>query len=172
MSTINCNTLQRELNSLCNFLDEVYEINYGGCCFLASEISKHLDILGLSYDLVIYNSEERDQLSIEQEIKNCRSNKSREQSITGRNSCNHYCLQLQGSRLINSADYEVEYEDGDSYKYVISKISHKNINWIYKRGGWNDDYNVSHNKTIKNIVKEFFKEYEEEFLKEKAVHLS
>lgn len=164
MRKINYHNLLKSLNSLCKFLDDTYNVNSGGCCFLAAVIAKHLDKLGLNYDLVIYDYYEKDQASIEHEVIALHKNKDISKSVTGRHSCSHYCLNLIGAGIIN--------DDDDNYhQYFIPDVSYKNIYWIYKRGSWNDCYEVRHNKTIKNIVKEFFKEYEK-VPNYKIMHLS
>lgn len=152
MKKLNCHSLLKSLNTLCKSLDYTYDINSGGCCFLAAIIAQHLDKLGLAYDLVICDYFKKDQVSIEYEIITCHRNKGLSKSITGRNTCSHYCLNLKGAGIINGLK--------DVYQYLIPEVSYKNIRWVYKRGIWNTRYEVRHNKTIKNIVKEFFKEYE------------
>lgn len=154
MRKLNCHSLRKNLNSLCKFLNETYHVNYGGCCFLASLIARHLDNLHIKYDLVIYDSYAKDRLRIENEVITCRKNKGLKSSVTGNYSCNHYCIQLRGAGVINDDDYSEE------HRYTIPDVSFKNIRWIYRNGIWNDRYKVQHNETIKNIVKEFFKEYE------------
>lgn len=154
MRKLNCHSLLKSLNTLCKFLDDTYDVNLGGCCFLAAVIAKHLDRLGLDYELVIYDYYKRDQASIEHEVLSRHKNKTLFKSVTGRHSCNHYCLNLKGAGIINGD------EDDYDHKFFIPEVSHKSIRWIYKKSSWNDCYEVRHNKTIKNIVKEFFKEYE------------
>ena len=154
MRKLNRHNLLKNLNSLCKFLSETYYVNSGGCCYLASLIAKHLDRLGIKYDLVIYDSCARNQIHIEHEVSNCHKNKGLSNSVVGCYSCDHYCINLRGAGIIN--------DDKDSweYQYYIPNISYKNIKWIYRNGIWNNRYGVEHNKTIKNIIKEFFKEYE------------
>lgn len=145
--------LAKSLNTLCNILDKVYNINSGGCCFLATVISRHLDILGIEYSLVIYDTCKRDNINIEYEVINCC--KSSTSSVVGRYTCSHYCLYIKGIGLINAGNYKSGY-----FKFVIPDISCKNIRWVYKNGKWNSCYNTRCNKVIKDTVKEFFRVYE------------
>ena len=149
---VNRRKLLDDLNSLCEFLNNAYDVNSGGCCFLASIIAKHLDKLGIKYKLVIYDLYNKDKESIKYEVTNRRRNKTKTGSVVGVYTCDHYCLYLEGVGIMNRS--------GSFYSYSISNISHKNIYWIYKNGSWNKRYEVQHNETIKNIVKAFFKEYE------------
>lgn len=160
---VNYHKLLDDLNALCKFLDNVYDVNLGGCCFLASTIARHLDKLKISYRLVIYDLYNKDKESIEYEVTNRRRNKTKHGSVVGIYTCDHYCLYLEGVGIINRSS--------SNHHYSISNVSHKNIYWIYKNGSWNKRYKVQHNKTIKNIVKEFFKEYENDF-NSKKMYLS
>lgn len=119
MRKLNCHSLLKSLNSLCKFLDDTYDVNLGGCCFLAAIIAKHLDKLGLDYDLVVYDYYEKDQASIEHEVIARHRNKSVSKSVTGRNSCNHYCLNLRGAGIVNGND------DEDDHQYIIPGVSYK-----------------------------------------------
>ena len=131
----------------------------GGCCYLASLIAKHLDKLNIKYDLIIYDNYSRNRENIKCEVISRRRNKGLNNSVTGRYSCNHYCIRLRGAGVINgNGDYAEE------HRYSIPNISYKNIRWIYKNSRWNKCYKVQYNKTIKNIVKEFFKNYEKVFI--------
>ena len=159
MRNLSYYSLLKNLNSLCRFLDETYNVNMGGCCYLASLIAKHLDKLNIKYDLIIYDSYSRNRENIKCEVISCRKNKDLNNSVTGYYSCNHYCIRLRGAGVINGdGDYTEE------HRYSIPNISYKNIRWIYKNSRWNKCYKVQYNKTIKNIVKEFFKNYEKVFI--------
>ena len=159
MRNLSYYSLLKNLNSLCRFLDETYNINMGGCCYLASLIAKHLDKLNIKYDLIIYDSYSRNRENIKCEVISRRRNKDLNNSVTGHYSCNHYCIRLRGAGVINdNGDYTKE------HRYSIPNISYKNIRWIYKNSRWNKCYAVQYNKTIKNIVKEFFKNYEKVFI--------
>lgn len=153
MQKLNCHSITRHLNSLCKFLNDTYNINCGGCCFIAYLIAKHLDRLGIEYALVIYDYFKKDISSIEYEVLNRRMNKDYQSSVTGHHCCNHYCLHVKGAGIVNDGNYS-------GHRYTISDLSCKNIYWIYKNSKWNPCYDVQHNRIIKNIVKEFFKEYE------------
>lgn len=153
MRKLNLHSLRKSLNSLCNFLHDNYQVNCGGCCFIAYLIARHLDRLGIEYSLVIYDFFEKDQVCIEYEVLKKHKNKGVNNSVTGLNSCHHYCLQIRGAGVVN-----LDEECG--HRYIISGVTYKNIRWIYENSYWNECYDIQHNKTIRNIVKEFFKEYE------------
>lgn len=159
MRNLSYYSLLKNLNSLCKFLDETYNVNMGGCCYLASLIAKHLDKLNIKYDLIIYDNYSRNRENIKCEVISRRKNKDLNNSVTGCYSCNHYCIRLRGAGVINGNGDYIE-----GHRYSIPNISYKNIRWIYKNSRWNKCYKVQYNKTIKNIVKEFFKNYEKVFI--------
>lgn len=154
MHILNVHALRTSINRLCEFLDEEYNINSGGCCFIASLLSKHLDNLKVPYSLVAYDYIERDEYCIQYEVSKKVKNKFVRGSVTGIHSCNHYCLYIEGAGEINSGEFE------NCSRYVIKDIKSSNIQWIYKNGKWNDRYSIDNNKAIKNIIKSFFKQYE------------
>lgn len=47
--------LYKALNSLCDKLDEEYQINYGGCCYVASIIVRYLEQYNISFEIVCYD---------------------------------------------------------------------------------------------------------------------
>ena len=137
-------------------LDQLMHLNY---FLLLNYFLKHLDKLNIKYDLIIYDNYSRNRENIKCEVISRRRNKGLNNSVTGRYSCNHYCIRLRGAGVINgNGDYTEE------HRYSIPNISYKNIRWIYKNSRWNKCYKVQYNKTIKNIVKEFFKNYEKVFI--------
>ena len=122
MRNLSYYSLLKNLNSLCRFLDETYNVNMGGCCYLASLIAKHLDKLNIKYDLIIYDNYSRNRENIKCEVISRRRNKGLNNSVTGRYSCNHYCIRLRGAGVINgNGDYTEE------HRYSIPNISYKNI---------------------------------------------
>jgi hypothetical protein len=154
MQKLNLHKLKCSINNLCKFLDDTYGINYGGCCYLAALIARYLDRLDIKYSLIVYDACKKNKSYIEYEILNKSKNKHYSRSVTGNNTCNHYCLRIHGSGIINETKLE------NVHRYVINDVDSKSISWIYRSGVWNNCYKTKYNKTIKSIVKEFFREYE------------
>lgn len=140
----------QDLNDLCKVLEKKYKINYGGCCYVAYIIAKHLDKLNIHYDLVV----EEDDLDLD-EIRWCLKNKIIDNfnSLTGYNTCFHYMISIRDIGIINQMD-----QDKD-YTYVPIE-SHKTIKWIYKNGDWNKHYQVSNNRKVRNNINKLFNKYE------------
>lgn len=154
MRNLNIHSLCKSINRLCEFLNEEYNINCGGCCFIASILAEHLDRLKIPYDLIAYDYLGKDVDYIQHEVSTKVKNKSYRKSVTGNHTCNHYCLFIEGAGEINSGDFE------GCVRHVIKDVQSSNIRWIYRNGEWNIDYDTDNNKVIKNIVKSFFKSYE------------
>lgn len=155
MRSLNIHALRDSINRLCGFLDEEYNVNRGGCCFIASLIAEHLDRLKIPYSLVAYDYLDKDLDYIQHEVLSKAKNKSGRKSVTGRHTCNHYCIKIEGAGEVNNEGFT----DGCS-RYIIEDVRSSNIRWIYRNGLWNDEYDTGNNKIIKGIVKSFFKKHE------------
>jgi len=152
MRALNVHKLVDDLNLLCENLANTYNINEGGCCFIAYLIAQHLDRLKLLYQLIVYSDEKKNKLGISHEVFSMIKNfKEKESSITGHNTCYHYAIYLESGGTINPGER--------SYIYYISGLSFKNIKWVYKVGNWNPRYNIHFNRRIRKIVNSFFNEY-------------
>lgn len=146
--------LIERLNSLCEFLDNSFGINCGACCLIASYIAKHLDNLDITYNLIIFDSDDRDEDSVISEIRNNKRDINGN-SVVGLNTCSHYCIEIEDD-IINRGE---KYDD-DYYKFRIPNIKYKDIEWIYKKGDWNDRFNTYYCDCIKGIINNFFSIYE------------
>lgn len=150
MQPINIHNLTYSLDCLCDCLNKLYSINSGGCCYVAYLIAHHLDRLNVKYNLIIYDYERKDEARINSEIKNrCLPN-----SVTGKRTCEHYCISISGGGIVNRCD--VIYLK----KYVVKDITNKNLKWLYRNGDWNPAYNRNNNKYVKGIINSFFLKYE------------
>lgn len=156
MHGLNVHSLRYSLNCMCDFLNQVYFINDGGCCFVASLIAFHLDRLGVKYKLIVFDNEEKDYVSIQYEVLNMSKMKGTKCSISGNNTCSHYSIYIDGAGAINSNSYY----DRDLKSYKIPGVNSKHIRWIYKHGSWNSEYNTYNNKIVKGIINSFFMKYE------------
>ena len=143
------------LNNLCSYLDNWYEINSGACCYVAYLIAKHLDKLNVGYKLIVYADEDRDLNEIENEVMFMEPNKTRKTSIIGNYTCFHYDL-LVSNREINFIS------STHTRRYVISGINSENIKWIYDHGDWNKSYDRIHNNYIERNIDNLFKDYSHE----------
>ena len=152
MRRLNVHSFVHELNTVCNYLHASYDINFGGCCFVAAEIAKYLDRMHLEYRLGIYDLEDKNIEEINKEVQNKVLNYN--SSVTGEHSCSHYFLHIKGGGSINVGSPYIGYN-----KYYIDNINHTNIQWIYKHGSWNSHYNTNYNPFVKNTLKAFFQRY-------------
>lgn len=145
-----------KLNSLCDFLDENYDINWGGCCFVAYAIAKQLDRYNIPYELYVYDKEYvKDQKLISEEVRSNIQNYEDTNSVVGDYTCNHYFLKILDYGFINQSEFTEEH-----LMYKIDEITYHDINWIYENGDWNDNYNDEYNNQIIEFINTLFKEYE------------
>lgn len=147
-------TLRRNLDKLCKYLASTYSINFGGCCFVAAEIAKHLDKLKIKYTLVVESNAGKNVVNIKEEIRSRVHNRCDSDSLTGSYTGNHYYIHIVGIGDINKAGrnlYPI---------YKLDSITGNDIEWLYKNSNWNDEYDTEYNEAIKNYINSFFIPYE------------
>lgn len=143
----------RDVNDLAVFLDNVYNINCGGCCFFASCIARYLEELNIPYSVAFYDSSinNDDAVEIYQNIKN----RNDLGTPNGYSTCNHYTLKVDDV-VLNSLDHL-----DDDY-VVVDDISCEDLDWIYENGSWNSSYDTKYNVAIEDYINNLFKKYEED----------
>ena len=152
----NLNRLRKSLDCLCQFLDDVYFINNGGCCLVAYIIASNLDKLGIKYSLIIYNDSKKCASGITREVINMSKESKNINSITGDGTCMHYTLRINRSGIINESGFSSQ----GGVVYKIRNIRSENIKWIYNTGCWNREYKTKNSKSIKKIINSFFEQYQ------------
>lgn len=145
--------MRTSLDMLCSYLDQLYDINSGGCCYVAYLIAAHLDKIGINYSLAIYNDSSKNIVNITQEVVSMIKSNSYE-SVVGNQTCDHYCLSIVGGGYVNKGDVV------GLKKHLVKGITCKNIKWIYRNGFWNDQYDTNNNRNIKRLIDSFFRKYE------------
>ena len=126
----NLKLLSENLNHLCHFLDEVYDINSGGCCYIAGLIAKLLEDDNVGFSVIVYECDCEDFYDLD-----C--------------SQYHYAITFN-TDIINADDYdEVEYSSFDN-------VSSKDLFEHYQECCWNEQYNPGNNKFIKDTIKTFY----------------
>lgn len=127
----NLEILCRKLNYLFDFLDKVYDINAGGCCYVASILTKLLEQDNIKYAILIYDCEYDDFYDID-----C--------------SQYHYAIRIK-SHIINGFNNE-------NYSEFYN-VSSYDLKQHYKECSWNDMYETTRNKYIKNLIIKFYNNF-------------
>lgn len=134
------------LKEVSKFINNAYEINQGGCCYLAYCIAKNLERLHIKYKVIIYEKLGFIDSRIEQFIKD------RNYNIIH----NHYAI-IIGSDVINGWDHS---------DYTVCNLSSVDLKWMWLKGvdngGWNDIFNIGKCKVIREIINSIFKDYAKE----------
>ena len=132
------NSIEFELDKL----DREYNINSGGCCFVAYLLARELEKRHIRFKLRIYDyCLEGKKLEIRKAIKN-------RTYYDDYSSCNHYAL-LIGEEVINVADYV----DGDRC-IDLGCINSSDIKYLYDKGRWNKTYKPGDNKEVESLIKQ------------------
>ena len=149
----NLENLVEDLNVLCDRLDQDYNINFGGCCFVAYLIMKHFEKIGLHPTLII----ESDCENIDQDdFLDCVHTRSGNCQGLKDQTCYHYFIYIpEINKYINSGEI---YED---YLYEFQGLSAKDVHWIYKTGDWNNNYNRKNSSMVGRKIAQVFRKYED-----------
>lgn len=113
--------LAYNLNELCLNLDEYYDINSGGCCFVAACIAECLEKYGIEFSVLVYN---------------CYENEFNEIGC----SQYHYMIMFNNT-IINNMNYC----SGTLYTYVDSEMLFQH----FSECSWNETYDTTHNDNVK-----------------------
>lgn len=125
-----------KINKFFKTLDNNYDINCGGCCYIAAVVAEILEQYNIKFKVVVYSDSSeplrKDDLYI------C--------------SQSHYAIYVKGMGIINK------------YRYLrflkihsFSNISSKTLYDMYDRLSWNHRYNPNYNNTIGDQIGHFFK---------------
>lgn len=136
----------KKLNKFCKYLDSEYNINSGGCCFVAYLIARLLNRDGFKFKLVVWDGYFDDS----NEFKKLYTNH------------NHYGILLNGC-FINEAGYHnnVYYDE-----VVFSNVKVTDILNHYKASSWNSRYNKYQNSYISRMIEMFYNDLTENLREE------
>lgn len=134
-----------KLDALCQKLDDSYNLNSGGCCYVAYCLAKVLRRVKIPYNLVIFqNSEDIDFHNYKEDLME------RKPLYT----YSHYAIEVPDIGTIN-----VEERHKLRVSLTISNLLPKDIYYIYKTGDWNTYYNHSDsNKIIRKSIENALQE--------------
>lgn len=103
---MNKNKLFTSLNKLCKELDNTYDINCGGCCYIAAVIVEQLELYNIPYSVIHYD------------LYSC-----------------HYAVRVS-DRIINRSDYkcrEIQEEYCPTSKELYRTYYTESWNSVYKK---------------------------------------
>ena len=152
MKNGNLEPILKKLSQLCSDLDRWYDINRGGCCYVAYLIAVNLWNLKIKYKLVLCDR-----------YKTCKALKMRRDINSLRlsgYSFNHYFIEVDGFPInMGYFNKKVCYQSKASYinPFCIGKI----YTYFKERNGWNEIYKSHYNPIVKDTINKFFEENEE-----------
>ena len=152
MKNGNLEPILKKLSQLCSDLDRWYDINRGGCCYVAYLIATNLWNLKVKYKLVLCDK-----------YKTCKALKMRRDINSLRlsgYSFNHYFIEVDGFPInMGYFNKKVCYQSKASYinPFCIGKI----YTYFKERDEWNEIYKPRHNPIVKDTINKFFEENEE-----------
>lgn len=143
--------LVSQLNKLCYKLNEKFEINCGGCCYVAYCIAKLLEQYNIKFNLIVFDHEyDLEKYDTLLEIPEAMA---------------HYAIMIKNSSedVINCDDYYFDY-NYKNFEVTSSDI----LECYYENSGWNSMYDTKNNLKILNIIEEFFYEWENNLCEEQT----
>ena len=137
--------LIQQLNILLENLDIKYDINSGGCCYVAYLIARNLEKLHIPYCLNI-------DCGCSEHLYNANSRETILAGNTGE-SAEHYYIRCKNQNINMGNTSKTDYIVSISSRFLNSDSILK----IYEEGSWNCHYDTKNNKLIKNKIYEFFR---------------
>lgn len=141
-------TIAERLNSLCKFLDEVYEINSGGCCYIAYCLARMLSRDKFKFKLIIYDWDHPVSVKNLNELGKSHT---------------HYGLLLGENLFINCSE---DFHNPETFRTILPKVKPSEILFHYEACSWNNHYNKQKNDFIFKTIKVFYNDLTEDLREE------
>lgn len=131
------------MNTLCESLHTLYDINFGGCCYTAYCIAKALEQFNVEFSLVVF-----DRI---QNLKYIKSIKDLHGSV------DHCAIVLPD----NANKYQMINCDSEDFKgcYQTYATSSSEILEYYLSNEWNDRYNSDYNTLVQHQIERICYEF-------------
>lgn len=135
------NKISEKLNRVCELFDKLYNVNCGGCCYIAYCLAKLLHEDDIDYYVVVVSDdcEELPDCYFLSDIP-C--------------SCTHYGICIH-DHYINMDEYDLESE----YINHFSDVTPEEIKEYYLNGDWNECYDSDKNDFIFETLKNFYYDF-------------
>ena len=141
--------LTKRLNSLCKKLDKAFNINYGGCCYVAYCIARLLEKDNFNFSLVVFDRKHELKKFVElSELPE---------------PMDHYAIIIESDDVSNGINC---CEDNYDNFYQDFKVSSEHILEYYLNNIWNSDYNTINNVYIKSLIERVYYEFTNNLRKE------
>lgn len=140
-----------KLNNFLSELDKTYNINNGGCCYIAYVLANLLEQHNIPYSFVI--EDECEYISGDL-VAECIENRSCEECCYGLfdETCIHYMISVN-NKLLNKME-----ETKISNCHFFDGVDSSDILWIYETGSWNPAFDKSYKDEIFEKLSKFFDE--------------
>lgn len=132
-----------KLKKLITFIDNTYNINNGGCCYLSYIVAKQLEKHNIPYLVGITSYGDFDISEIKSNINRRSRNGVFSFDDYG---CNHISIKI-GHLDVNAI------EDIHDVEYI--NLTSKDLHWLYNKGLKNSDWNTTYNTDNNQIISKF-----------------
>lgn len=139
-----------KLNNFLSELDKTYDINSGGCCYVAYVLANLLEKHNISYSFVI---EDECGYIFDEIVAECIKNRYCEDCYgLFDETCIHYMVSVNNKLLNKMEETEI------SNCHFFDRINSSDILWIYETGSWNPMFDKSYEDEIFEKLSKFFDE--------------
>lgn len=137
-SKITVSSIAWKMDNVCELLDHIYDVNCGGCCYVAYCLAKLLQEDDIEYEVVVISDSCDDLLDCDliSDIP-C--------------SCTHYGISTIGG-LININDCDLS----SNYVQYFYDVNPEELKEHYENSDWNNCYNTNENEFIWETLKRFY----------------
>ena len=133
-----------KLKKLVTFIDNTYNINEGGCCYLSYIVAKQLEKHNIPYLVGITSYGDFDISEIKSNINRRSRNGVFSFDDYG---CNHISIK------IGHLDVNVIEDNTSDVEYI--NLTSKDLYWLYNKGLKNSDWNTTYNTDNNQIISKF-----------------
>lgn len=133
-----------KLKKLVTFIDNTYNINNGGCCYLSYIIAKQLEKHNIPYLVGITSYGDFDISEIKSNI-----NKRSRNGVFNFDDYGCYHISIK----IGHLDVNVIEDNTSDVEYI--NLTSKDLHWLYNKGLENSDWNTTYNTDNNQIISKF-----------------
>ena len=136
-----------KLNNLLKKLDEMYDINHGGCAFVASVLAKKFEKEGKNYQVCCNIGKCKLHPNENEKLKSIVCIKDRLKNID----CRLYCGWWTPIHFFVRSD-GIDYNKWNTIEYEVLNLKSKDLLDIYNNGRWNEKFDKTKINEIKELI--------------------
>jgi hypothetical protein len=136
----------KEVDDLVNYWKDKHELFHGGCMFAASEIARHLEELGIPYNIIVWAPR----------LKSIKTSTLSEIVYDGL--CYHVGISVRvgNKNVVIGGEIKYTVMFGRGLARIKRQSTAKELRKVYRDGDWNQSWNTKYNRTFKKDLNKIF----------------